>query len=296
MARARSRCSTAASTCCPNSPCSVTRPRSRSTEVRRPGCRGCPRASRRHAHCRIQPLCGRSVSPPPHALMILATRATRRLPFVPVALVALAACHGGSAPPTPPMIRDLVVEPRAVYAAAAPTTFTVQWQFDDPNGDVAAAIVTVTDAQAAVVSQQTIDVRMQSRVGSLLTSSATVALPTVGDYTFTVELTDLAGHHSNTLSQLLPASPHPWQLIATHPYGALVDVGFAATANDAYALGGVQAPPPGLPWPGAYGDSMPFVLAYHAVPEALTELPHLSWSRQGVAAAECNGLIYSIGG
>src|SRR5260221_14684776 len=123
----------------------------------------------------------------------------------------LAARGGGSSTPTAPAIRNLLVTPDAVYVSATPVRFMAQFEFTDPDGDLASARLVVTDPSGAVTATQVTQIEQANGVTAAhLAGSATAALAAPGTFTAHLSLTDRAGLVSNELTADVTVRVFPW--------------------------------------------------------------------------------------
>ena len=153
--------------------------------------------------------------------------------------LALASCSGGgSMPATAPVIQNLVVTPAAVYVSPTPMTFTAQFQFEDPNGDLASAELVLRDDTGGVVATQTTPIQQAAGVtAAQLIGSATATLVTPGSFTAHLSLTDRTGLVSNELTAGVEVRLFPWSTEASLPV-AVRRPAAAVLGDLVYAIGG----------------------------------------------------------
>ena len=203
----------------------------------------------------------------------------------------LASCSGrGSVPPTAPAIRNLVVTPDAVYVSATPVVFTAQFDFTDPDGDLASAHLVITDGTGAVTATQTTSIQQANGVtAAQLTGFATAALTTPGTFTAHLTLTDRAGLVSNELTADVDVRPFPWTTAAALPV-PVRNPAAVALGSHVYVLGGERTD---LFTQGPASDR---VNVYDPVLDGWAALPAMPTRRLRLAAAASGGRIYAIGG
>jgi len=221
------------------------------------------------------------------------TRATSSSPLgrlLALSTALLAACGGGSSTPTAPAIRNLLVTPDAVYVSATPVRFMAQFEFTDPDGDLASARLVVTDPSGAVTATQVTQIEQANGVTAAhLAGSATAALAAPGTFTAHLSLTDRAGLVSNELTADVTVRLFPWTTGATNPQ-PVHDPAVVALGDRVYALGGERTDL------FSQGPATDRATAYDPVLDAWAPLPAMPTRRVGLTAAANDGRIYAIGG
>lgn len=205
--------------------------------------------------------------------------------------LALASCSGGgSTPATAPVIQNLVVTPAAVYVSPTPMTFTAQFQFEDPNGDLASAELVLRDDTGGVVATQTTPIQQAAGVtAAQLIGSATATLVTPGSFTAHLSLTDRTGLVSNELTAGVEVRLFPWSTEASLPV-AVRRPAAAVLGDLVYAIGGERTDLTSV------GPASGAANVYDPALRTWTALPPLPTRRLAHNLVASGGRLYAIGG
>jgi N-acetylneuraminic acid mutarotase len=214
------------------------------------------------------------------------------------ACLLLQACGGGGGgggnnSGTAPTISNLSYSPNAVYVGAAGSTQLVHGEFDfsDPDGDIASGTLEALDAGGAVLDSQTFQITGVSGV-----TAGTVAVDveantsSTGNFTVRVSLTDRRGLVSNKLSGTFRVSAFPWVARASMPLPRR-EFATATINGKIYVLGGGDTQAPAIPAP-ATGS----VQVYDPATDSWSAAAPMPVAAYDHAAAVAGGKIYVAGG
>lgn len=213
-----------------------------------------------------------------------------------LATVVLAACGGGGGGSTPPagnapMISSLIITPSAAYASDTPQHFASQFDFTDPEGDLATLTLRILDGAGLTVDSQTLPIEGVDGLttGTILGEVIPSAVnPDI--YTTQIYVTDATGLKSNTLTGSVRIAAYPWATQLADP----VPREYAASAvldGKVYVMGGQRTDTGFIP-----GPATNLVEVYDPASNTWSAATPMPTARMGLVAAVMNGRIYVIGG
>lgn len=210
------------------------------------------------------------------------------------ALLLLASCGGGgggTSAGTAPSISSLIFSPQAVYASGTPQDFAGQFEFADPDGNLASVTLTVTDAAGATVGSATQAIGdVAGLTSGAIAGAVTADVAQSGSYTLKIFVTDTSGLRSNVLSGSLRIADFPWVTKTAGP-SAREYAAAAALDGRVYLLGGQLTNTGTTP-----GPATALVEIYDPATDSWTSGPPLPTARMGLVAAVLDGKLYAIGG
>lgn len=213
-----------------------------------------------------------------------------------ILLVLLASCGGGGdggggTSLSPPSISNFSHSPTAAYVSVTPVTFTGEFSFSDPDGNLSTATLAINDAGGTTVSSTSTSIEgVAGLTSGQITGSVDFSLPIAGDYTLRIFVTDSTGLDSNTLSGAVRIASLQWTSKAPMPtprqYFAVAILG-----GQIYVMGGELTDTGQTP-----GPATSTVEIYDPGTNLWNVAPALPTARMGLMAAVVNGKLYAIGG
>jgi N-acetylneuraminic acid mutarotase len=208
-------------------------------------------------------------------------------------LVACGGGGGGSAPPVghAPVISNLSIAPNAAYVSDTPQLFSTQFDFTDPDGNLATLTMKILDSDGGTVDLETLPIDGVEGLTDGTVLGEIFANAVVPDtYTAQIYVTDTSGLQSNTLSASARIAAYPWttQLAGPTPRS------YAASAvlnGKVYVIGGQLTNSGTTP-----GPATNLVEIYDPASNTWSAATPMSTARMGLVAAVANGKIYAIGG
>jgi N-acetylneuraminic acid mutarotase len=223
------------------------------------------------------------------SIMKLLPMATLRVWLMVLAAMVLTACGGGgnSATGTAPVISGLLISPSAAYVSDTPQSFATEFDFTDPDGNLAFLTLRILNGSGVTVNLQTLPIVEAEGLteGTILGTIVTSAV-TPDTYTAQIYVTDASGQPSNTLVGSARIAAYPWsdKLAAPTPRE------YAASAvldGKVYVMGGLLTT----------SDMVTnLVEVYDPVSNTWSAATPMPTARMGLVAAVMNGKIYAIGG
>jgi hypothetical protein len=234
----------------------------------------------------------------------MSSPATRILPvrlrvLAVLAALLLPACGGGGGDGggphagTAPTIADLLYGPTAVYVASGGGTQLVSGEFDfsDPDGDLASATLEALDASGLVIDSQTIPIQgVTGMTSGTIAAQLEVDTSTAGTFTVRLTVTDLRGLRSNQLTATFRVSEFPW--LEREPMPApRREFATAILDGRIYVLGGGDTLAPVIPSPATKT-----VQVYNPSTDTWSTAASMPVATRNHAAAAVGGKIYVVGG
>lgn len=213
-----------------------------------------------------------------------------------LAAVVLTSCGGGgggSAPPTgnAPVISGLLISPSAAYLSDTPQSFASQFDFTDPDGNLASLTLKILDGTGATVDLQTLPIEgVDGLTTGTILGEVNPSAVNPDIYTAQIHVTDATGLRSNTLSASVRIAAYPWTTQLADP----TPREYAASAvlnGKVYVMGGQRTDSGVIP-----GPATPLVEVYDPASSTWSAAPPMPTARMGLVAAVINGRIYAIGG
>jgi N-acetylneuraminic acid mutarotase len=200
---------------------------------------------------------------------------------------------GGSNAGTAPRISDLVYGPTAVYVASGGGTQLLSGEFDfsDPDGDLASATLEALDDSGTVIDSQTIPIEgVAGMTSGTIVAEVEVDTSTVGTFTVRVTVTDRRGLRSNSLTATFRISEFPW--LERDPMPApRREFATAMVDGKIYVLGGGDTRAPVIPSPATKT-----VQVYNPATDTWSTAAPMPVATRNHAAAAVGGKIYVVGG
>lgn len=211
-----------------------------------------------------------------------------------LAAAVLTACGGGggSAPPvgSAPVISALLISPSAAYASDTLQSFATQFDFTDPDGNLASLTLRILDGTGATVDLQTLPIEgVDGLTAGTILGQVMPSTVSPDTYTAQIYVTDATGLKSNTLSASVRIAAYPWTTQLADP----TPREYAASAvlnGKVYVMGG-QLIDNGVP-----GQVTHLVEIYDPASNTWSAAPPMPTARMGLVAAVIDGRIYAIGG
>jgi N-acetylneuraminic acid mutarotase len=228
------------------------------------------------------------------SIMKLLPMATLRVWLMVLATFVLAACGGGGSAPAvnnAPVISGLLISPSAAYVSDTPQSFATEFDFTDPDGNLAFLTLRILDGSGVTVDLQTLPIEGAGGLteGTIL---GTIVASAVAPDTYTAQIyvTDASGLPSNTLVGSARIAAYPWTDKPVDP----IPRDYAASAvldGKVYVMGGQRTDSGTTP-----GPVTNLVEVYDPASDTWSTAPPLPTARMGLVAAVINGRIYAIGG
>lgn len=221
--------------------------------------------------------------------------AAKRVWLMVLATVILVACGGGggSAPPVgnAPVISGLTISPSAAYVSDVPQNFSTQFDFSDPDGNLAFMTLKILDGNGVTVDLQTLPIEGVAGLtaGTILGEMFAIAV-NPDTYTAQIYVTDATGLQSNPLVGSARIAAYPWTTQLADP----VPREYAASAvldGKVYVMGGQRTDSGVIP-----GPATNLVEIYDPASSTWSAATPMPTARMGLVAAVINGRIYAIGG
>jgi hypothetical protein len=218
-----------------------------------------------------------------------------RLPIA-VALLSFAGlgCGGGggraAAASTSPTIAALTFEPRVLYAAGVPTSFTIGMERFAPAHELTELRLVVRDTAGAVVLDQRQPLSAIPVGNGAFTTTASAALTRLGSFDVALQVLDRAGQRSNELRTTIDVVAYPWLDSLPDP---VVRRHAAAAAFDGsiFVLGGERRDLGLSP-----GPASAIVTRFDPVLDTWSLGAPLAVARRALTAASGDGVLAAIGG
>lgn len=215
-----------------------------------------------------------------------------------LATVVLFACGGGgggdSSPPPAghaPVISDLTISPSAAYVSDPSQNFSTQFDFSDPEGNLASLTLTILDGRGVMVENQTFPIEgVDGLSAGTILGQVMPSAVNPDTYTARIYVTDATGLQSNTLSSSVRIAAYPWTTRLADP----VPREYAASAvlnGKVYVMGGQRTDSGFIP-----GPATNLVEVYDPANNSWSGTTPMPTARMGLVAAVLNGKIYAIGG
>lgn len=212
-----------------------------------------------------------------------------------LATLILAACGGGggSAPAAghAPVISSLVITPSAAYVSDTPLGFSTQFDFSDPEADLATLSLRILDSAGLTIDLQTLPIEGDENLTEGTILGEILASPVAPDtYTAQIYVTDATGLQSNTLVGSARIAAYPWTDQLADP----IPREYAASAvldGKVYVMGGQRTDSLVVP-----GPATNLVQVYDPASNTWSAATPMPTERMGLVAVVANGKIYAIGG
>lgn len=205
----------------------------------------------------------------------------------------LVACGGGSAPPlgNAPVISGLSISPSAAYVSELPQSFSTQFDFSDPEGNLAELTLKVLDGNGATIDLQTLPIEgVDGLTAGTILGQVTPGTAIPDTYTAEIYVTDATGLKSNTLASSVRIAAYPWTTRLADP----IPREYAASAvldGKVYVMGGQRTDSGVVP-----GPATNLMATYDPSNNSWSTATPMPTARMGLVAAVINGRIYAIGG
>jgi hypothetical protein len=210
--------------------------------------------------------------------------------------VVLAACGGGgggSTPPagTAPVISNLTIAPSAAYVSDTPQRFSTQFDFADPEGNLASLTFRILDGTGTTVDLQTLPIEgVEGLTTGTILGEVMASAVDPDTYMAQIYVADASGLQSNTLTGSARIVAYPWTSKLADP----VPREYAASAvlnGKVYVMGGQRTDSGVIP-----GPATNLVEVYDPATNSWSAATPMPTARMGLVAAVVNGKIYAIGG
>lgn len=211
-----------------------------------------------------------------------------------LAAAVLNACGGGgSAPPVgnAPVISALLISPSAAYVSNTPLSFASQFDFTDPDGNLASLSLRILDGTGVTVDSQTLPIEgVDGLTTGTILGEVKPSAVTPDTYTAQIYVTDATGLRSNTLVGSVRIAAYPWTTKLADPTPR-EHAASAVLDGKVYVMGGQRTDSGVIP-----GPATNLVEVYDPASNTWSVAPPLPTARMGLVAAVVNGRIYAIGG
>jgi Kelch motif len=215
-----------------------------------------------------------------------------------MATVFMVACGGGggsgdSTPPVTnaPMISGLIISPSAAYVSDSPQYFSTQFDFSDPDGNLAFLSLKILDGNGVTLDFQTLPIEgVAGLAAGTILGQVTPNAVSPDTYTAQIYVTDATGLQSNTLAGSVRIAAYPWTTRLTDPVPR--DYAAAAALNGkVYVMGGQRTDSGFIP-----GPATNLVVVFDPATNTWSAATPMPTARMGLVAEVINGKIYAIGG
>lgn len=213
------------------------------------------------------------------------------LAFVAVFLAACGGGGGGGVAGTAPVISGLVITPSAAYVSATPLAFQTQFDFVDPDGNLATLTLKILDGAGVTVSFETLPIQgVEGLTAGILLGEMFAVAVNPDTYTVQIYVTDATGLQSNTLTGSAQIAAYPWTSKLAGP--TLREYAASAVLNGkVYVMGGQRTDSGVTP-----GPATNLVEVYDPASNTWAAATPMPTARMGLVAAVFNGKIYAMGG
>jgi hypothetical protein len=224
----------------------------------------------------------------PYILLLI-----RRIAIVSLSGLTVACGGGGDGPSgTAPTISNLTVSPQAAYNTTDPLYFSSQFDFFDPDANVATLTLRVRDeSDGSVVDLGTdpiagiADMTSGTVLGQFIASGVAP-----GNYTVLINVTDSTSQVSNVLGAPVRFAAYPWTSRLAGPtpreYAAA-----AVLDSKVYVAGGQLTSSGTTP-----GPATAVLEIYDPATNTWSAGPPMPTARMGLTLTAYNGKLYAIGG
>ena len=217
----------------------------------------------------------------------------RRLALVSLSALGVACGGGGDGPSgTAPEISNLIISPQAAYNTIDPLFFSSQFDFFDPDANVATLTLRVRDeSDGSVLDLGTDPIAGIAGITSGTVLGQFIASGVVpGTYTVLVNVTDSTSQTSNVLDAPVRIAAYPWTSRLASPtpreYAAA-----AVLDGKVYVAGGQLTSSTTTPAPATAALEI-----YDPATNTWSAAPPMPTARMGLTLTAFNGRLYAIGG